>query len=82
MEAPPPSPRYAICRATGLDELARPAWRTCAPRFCPQPPCRSIARAIGCIVFVQRIARGREIREVVMVDGWENGAYATTAKCE
>jgi len=50
--------------------------------ICPQPPCRSIATAIGCIVFVQRTASGREIKEVVMVDGWTNGAYVTTAKCE
>lgn len=49
---------------------------------CPQPPCRSIATAIGCIVFVQRTASGREIREVVIVDGWQSGAYVTTAKCE
>ncbi|QNT71460.1 ATPase, T2SS/T4P/T4SS family [Defluviicoccus vanus] len=49
---------------------------------CPQPPCRSIATAIGCIVFVQRTAGGREITEVVLVDGWQNGKYVTTAKGE
>lgn len=49
---------------------------------CPQPPCRSIATAIGCIVFVQRTTSGREIREVVFVDGWTSDEYVTTAKCE
>ncbi len=41
---------------------------------CPQPPCRSIATAIGCIAFLRRTATGREISEVLFVDGW-NGSY-------
>ena len=44
---------------------------------CLQPPCRSIATAIGCIVFVQRTASGREIREVISVDGWKDGGYVS-----
>ena len=46
---------------------------------CPQPPCRSIATAIGCIVFVQRSASGREIKEVISVNGWRDGSYVTEA---
>jgi type IV secretion system protein VirB11 len=40
---------------------------------CPQPPCRSIATAIGCIAFLRRTATGREISEVLFVDGWDGG---------
>lgn len=47
---------------------------------CPQPPCRSIATAIGCIVFVQRSLNGREIKEVISVNGWKDGDYLTTAR--
>jgi type IV secretion system protein TrbB len=47
--------------------------------ICPQPPYRSIATAIGCIVFVQRTAVGREISEVISVDGWKDGDYVTAA---
>lgn len=45
---------------------------------CPQPPCRSIATAIGCIIFLQRTPAGREISEVLFVDGW-NGGYVIRA---
>jgi hypothetical protein len=31
---------------------------------------------------VQRTTSGREIREVVFVDGWTSDEYVTTAKCE
>ncbi|MFO1128066.1 MAG: ATPase, T2SS/T4P/T4SS family [Rhodospirillales bacterium] len=40
---------------------------------CPQPPCRSIATAIGCIAFLRRTSTGREISEVLFVDGWDGG---------
>jgi type IV secretion system protein VirB11 len=40
---------------------------------CPQPPCRSIATAIGCIAFLRRTPAGREISEVLFVDGWDDG---------
>ncbi|MFO1155190.1 MAG: ATPase, T2SS/T4P/T4SS family [Rhodospirillales bacterium] len=40
---------------------------------CPQPPCRSIATAIGCIAFLRRTSTGREISEVLFVDGWDSG---------
>ena len=40
---------------------------------CPQPPCRSIATAIGCIAFRRRTSTGREISEVLFVDGWDGG---------
>jgi type IV secretion system protein VirB11 len=42
---------------------------------CPQPPCRSIATAIGCIAFLRRTAAGREISDVLFVDGWRDGGY-------
>jgi type IV secretion system protein VirB11 len=42
---------------------------------CPQPPCRSIATAIGCIAFLRRTSAGREINEVLVVDGWRDGGY-------
>jgi type IV secretion system protein VirB11 len=41
---------------------------------CPQPPYRSIATAIGCIAFLRRTSAGREISEVLFVEGW-NGGY-------
>ncbi len=40
---------------------------------CPQPPCRSIATAIGCIAFLRRTPTGREITEVLFVNGWDGG---------
>jgi type IV secretion system protein VirB11 len=42
---------------------------------CPQPPCRSIATAIGCIACLRRTAAGREVSEVLFVDGWDSGGY-------
>lgn len=42
---------------------------------CPQPPCRSIATAIGCIAFLRRTRTGREISEVLFVEGWRDGSY-------
>jgi type IV secretion system protein VirB11 len=47
---------------------------------CPQPPCRSIATAIGCIAFLRRTQAGREVSEVLFVEGWKNGGYAVR-KC-
>lgn len=43
--------------------------------LCPTIPQRSIARAIGCIVFVQRTKDGRRISDVLYVNGFLNGEY-------
>lgn len=68
----PNSARGSACgRALGWWRLGR-LEDLCA-EVCPQPPRRSIATAIGCLAFLRRTPTGREISEVLFVDGWDGG---------